>query len=52
MPDIEREVRRLLREDNHAIDVKWEVIVENDKSEEVGSKVCVGAWIEKSCDVV
>lgn len=41
MPDIEREVRRLLREDNHAIDVKWEVIVENDKAEEVDTKVCV-----------
>ena len=40
MPDIEREVRRLLREDNHAIDVKWEVIVENDKTDDSDAKVC------------
>ena len=39
MPDIEREVRRLLREDNHAIDVKWEVIVENDKTDDSDAKV-------------
>ena len=50
MPDIEREVRRLLREDNHAIDVKWEVIVENDKTDDSDAKV--GNPVECSqCDV-
>ena len=29
-PDIENEVRRLFRADNEAIDVKWEIIYEQD----------------------
>ena len=32
MPEIEKEVKRLFRMDNEAIDVKWEVVVEDDKS--------------------
>jgi len=30
-PDIENEVRRLFRADNEAIDVKWEIIYEQDE---------------------
>lgn len=30
-PDIEKEVKRLFRMDAEAIDVKWEVITEDDK---------------------
>lgn len=29
-PDIENEVRRLFRADNEAVDVKWEIIYEQD----------------------
>ena len=29
-PDIEKEVKRLFRMDNEAIDVKWDVVVEDD----------------------
>ena len=32
MPEIEKEVKRLFRMDNEAIDVKWEVVVEDEKS--------------------
>lgn len=32
-PDIEKEVKRLFRADNEAIDVKWEVVVEEEKPE-------------------
>lgn len=32
-PDIEKEVKRLFRADNEAIDVKWEVVIEEEKSE-------------------
>ena len=32
-PDIEKEVKRLFRMDNEAIDVKWEVVVEEEKPE-------------------
>jgi len=31
-PDIEKEVKRLFRTDAEAINVKWEVITEEDKS--------------------
>ena len=31
-PDIEKEVKRLFRYDAEAIDVKWEVIMEEDKT--------------------
>ena len=37
MPDIEREVKRLLRMDNEAIDVKWEVVIESDKPQDAHS---------------
>lgn len=30
-PDIEKEVKRLFRMDNEAIDVKWEVVIEEEK---------------------
>lgn len=30
-PDIENEVRRLFRADNEAIDVKWDIIYEQDE---------------------
>ena len=30
-PDIENEVRRLFRADNEAVDVKWEIIYEQDE---------------------
>lgn len=29
-PEIEKEVKRLLRHDNHAVNVKWEVFCEDD----------------------
>ena len=29
-PDIEKEVKRLFRMDNEAIDVKWEVVIEEE----------------------
>lgn len=29
-PDIENEVRRLFRADNEAVDIKWEIIYEQD----------------------
>ncbi len=32
MPEIEKEVKMLFRQDNEAIDVKWEVVIEDDKS--------------------
>lgn len=32
-PDIEKEVKQLFRMDNEAIDVKWEVVVEEEKPE-------------------
>lgn len=32
-PDIEKEVKRLFRTDADAIDVKWEVITEEEKPE-------------------
>jgi len=35
-PEIEKEVKRLLRMDNEAIDVKWEVVVDEEKSAELG----------------
>lgn len=35
-PDIEKEVKRLFRTDADAIDVKWEVITEEEKSESSG----------------
>lgn len=36
MPDIEKEVKRLFRMDNEAIDVKWEVVVEEDENNQTG----------------
>ena len=30
-PDIENEVRRLFRADNEAVDVKWELVYEQDE---------------------
>jgi len=30
-PDIENEVRRLFRADNEAVDIKWEIIYEQDE---------------------
>lgn len=30
-PDIEKEVKKLLRQDSEAIDVKWEVVIEEEK---------------------
>lgn len=33
-PDIEREVKRLLRADSDAIDIKWEVVYETDTEHE------------------
>lgn len=30
-PDIEKEVKRLFRQDNEAIDVKWEVVIEDSE---------------------
>jgi len=35
-PDIEKEVKRLFRMDNEAIDIKWEVVVEEEKGRELG----------------
>lgn len=35
-PDIEKEVKRLFRTDADAIDVKWEVITEEEKPESSG----------------
>lgn len=35
-PDIEKEVKRLFRTDAEAIDVKWEVVVEEEKASESG----------------
>lgn len=32
-PDIEKEVKRLFRMDNEAIDVKWEVVIEDEKAD-------------------
>ena len=49
MPDIEREVKRLLRMDNEAIDVKWEVVIESDKPQDAHSgekQVCVVCDVE------
>ena len=34
MPDIEKEVKRLFRMDNEAIDVKWEVVIEEERPAE------------------
>jgi hypothetical protein len=31
-PDIEKEVKRLFRQDAEAIDVKWELLTEEEKS--------------------
>lgn len=31
-PDIEKEVKRLFRTDNEAVDVKWEIVTDDDKS--------------------
>ena len=34
MPDIEKEVKRLFRMDNEAIDVKWEVVIEEERPDD------------------
>ena len=37
MPDIEKEVKRLFRMDNEAIDLKWEVVIEEEKPDDPGN---------------
>jgi TATA-binding protein-associated factor Taf7 len=37
-PDIEKEVKRLFRQDAEAIDVKWELLTEEEKSTASQSK--------------
>jgi len=38
-PDIEKEVKRLFRMDNEAMDIKWEIIVEEEKGHDQGTAV-------------
>jgi len=38
-PDIEKEVKRLFRMDNEAMDIKWEIIVEEEKGHDQAATV-------------